>query len=61
MSAIGAAKISANSFNAQFGRSSGLPARDLLISHSLRATDCSVTTIGWSSSVDTHSEPVKWE
>ena len=59
MSAIGAAKISANSFNAQFGRSSGRSARDVLISHSLRATDCSVTTIGWSPSVDTRSEPVQ--
>ena len=63
MSAIGAAKISANYFNAQFGRSSGPPARDVLIqiSRSLRATDCSVTTIGWSPSIDTRSEHVRGE
>ena len=43
MSAIGAAKISAYSLNAQFGRSSGPPARAELISRSNQAIKLSLT------------------
>ena len=46
ISAIGAARISAYSFNNQFGRLFGPPARAQLISRSLHATECSVTEMG---------------
>jgi len=39
MSAMGAAKASANSLNTQFGKSSGPPAQEVLIVPSLLATE----------------------
>ena len=59
ISAMGGAKISANSLNTQFGKSSGPLSREVLIVRSFLVTDCSVTKIGWSSSVATYTQSVK--
>ena len=61
MTAMGAARISAYSFRTQFGMSSGPLAREVLTSRSFLATDCSVTTIGSSSTADTRALSAKGE
>ena len=49
-------KTSANSLSTQLGRSSGLPARDVLTSLSFLATDNSVILTGCSPSVGTRAQ-----